>query len=56
MQRIIIKNLLMEIDLPESEVRRKAAEMAGVSVSDLKDFKIVRRSLDARQKHEIQLK
>ena len=53
MQRIIIKNLIMEIVLPESEVRRKAAEMAGVSVSDLKDFKIVRRSLDARKKHEI---
>ena len=50
--KIIIRDIKTSIDTPACELKGIAARLAGISLSQISEFKILRRSLDARRRGE----
>lgn len=53
MIKIIIKDIKTSIDTPASELKGIAAQLAGISLSDVEHFRILKMSLDARKRDVI---
>jgi len=50
---ILIRNLYLDLDEPEEDLVQKAAARLGVAADGIRNYAIVRRSLDARDKDRI---
>jgi hypothetical protein len=48
-----VSNLRLSVDAPESALRERLARAVGVPQSDLRGWRILRKSLDLRDKHEL---
>ncbi len=53
--KYIINNLRLPINEDESNLKPMAAKSLGIKDSDIKDFKLVKQSLDARRKSNINM-
>ena len=50
---ILVRNGPMAVGENEGKLRRKAARTLGVDGSEIKDLKIIKKSLDARRKNDV---
>lgn len=50
---ILINNLILKLDDSKNELKKKVAKELRISINDIKEFKVVRESLDARRKTDI---
>ncbi|MBR5261112.1 MAG: hypothetical protein IKV47_02955, partial [Oscillospiraceae bacterium] len=50
---ILVRNIPMAVGENEGKLRRKAARTLGVDGSEIKDLKIIKKSLDARRKNDV---
>ena len=50
---IRINNIFLELDEPEENLKIKAAKKLRVSLDDIKEYKIVKESIDARKRDNI---
>ena len=53
MPSIRVANLRVDVALPESELPRRLAKKLGLSESDVARWRILRKSLDARSRHDL---
>ncbi len=51
--RVRITNLRLRVEEPETELPRQIADRLGVREDDLQSWRILRKSLDARKRHEL---
>jgi uncharacterized protein len=49
-----VSNLRLPVDAPESALRDRLARVIGVPLNDLRGWRILRKSLDVRDKHDLQ--
>ncbi|MAC55856.1 MAG: FAD-dependent oxidoreductase, partial [Gimesia sp.] len=48
-----VTNIRLPVEFPEQELAEKIAEQLGINANEIQNYRILRKSLDARSRHDL---